>query len=140
MTSPARDERGSVSTWLLLSVATFMLIIGISVDLGGRMYALQEVQAVAAEAARTGAQQATTSDAIRGRAPDIDPAKATAAAHAYITSAGFTGTATVTGDQLHVRVTGTHTPTFLGAFGIGSTTLTGTADARLVRALNGAER
>lgn len=135
-----RDERGSISAWALVSVAAFMLIVGLSVDLGGRMYAIQHINDIAAEAARAGAQQVTAADAMRGRPVAVDPTRARTAALSYITTAGLTGTATLTGDTLHVSATGHHTPTFLGAFGIGTVTITGTADARIARALNGTER
>ncbi|WP_232550074.1 pilus assembly protein [Propioniciclava soli] len=123
---------------MLLSVVTFVIIIGISVDLGGRMYALQRINDVAAEAARTGSQQVDVASAMRGRSPRVDPGNARSAAQAYIATAGYTGTVSVSGDVLHVTVTGTHTPVFLPAF--GPVSLTGEAQARLVRAQNGEER
>lgn len=138
MNSPTRDEQGSISTWLLLSVVAFLAIIGLSVDLGGRMYALQRVHDVAAEAARTGTQQVNVAAAVRGQSPSIDPARARAAALDYIRAAGFTGTASVSGQTLRVTVRGTHTPLFIP--GAGTATVTGEAEARLVRAQNGAER
>ena len=137
-TPARRDERGSISIWMLTSVVAFVIIIGIAVDLGGRMYALQRVNDIAAEAARTGSQRVNVSDAMRGHSPNVDPAQAQAAAQSYIAAAGYSGAATVSGNTLRVTVTGTHTPVFLAAF--GSAALTGEAEARLVRALNGVER
>lgn len=137
----AHDETGSVTLWMLLSVAAFILIVGVAVDLGGRLATLQRVNDVAAEAARTGAQQVTAADAMQGRTPAVDPARARTAALAYINAAGFSGSATVTsGSVLAVSVTGTYRPKFLGAAGVGPITLTGTAEARLVRAQFGTER
>lgn len=136
-----RDEAGSVTLWMILSVATFTLILGVAVDLGGRLHTLQQVNDVAAEAARTGAQQVTSQDAMRGATPSVDGSRARAAAIAHVTGAGYTGSAHITaGNVLTVTVTGSYTPTFLGAAGIGTTTLTGTAEARLVRAQFGTER
>lgn len=138
MRTPRHDERGSVSTWMLLSVVGFVLIIGLAVDLGGRMYALQRVNDIAVEAARTGTQQVTEADAMRGRTPSVDPGKAKAAALAYIHAAGYTGTATVSGETLRVTVSGNHQPIFLTA--VPTRTLTGEAEARLIRAQNGTAR
>lgn len=133
-----RDEQGSVTVWMLLSVVAFVAIVGISVDLGGRMYALQRVQDIAAEAARAGTQQVDQANAMRGRTPQVDPAKARTAALEYIAAAGYAGTATVTsGNVLRVSVQGTHTPMFLTA---ATATVSGEAEARLVRAQNGTER
>jgi len=135
------DERGSVTTWMLLTVASFMLIVGLAVDLGGRMHTLQRLNDVAAEAARTGAQQVTAADAMRGHTPSIGGAQAKSAALAYVGAAGYAGTAAITRtDVLQVSVTGTHTPVFLGAAGVAPMQLTVTAEARLVRAQNGLER
>ena len=136
----ARDERGSATIWMVLTVAAFTLIVGIAVDLGGRMFAVQRVHDVAAEAARTGAQQVDVGNAIRGHAPALDPGRATSAALTHIHAAGHTGTATVTNGQLQVTVTGSYTPVFLSAIGVGALPVTGTGEARLVRAQNGTER
>lgn len=136
----ARDERGSATIWMALSVVAFMLIVGLAVDLGGRMHAVQHASDIAAEAARSGAQQVTTGDAMRGQTPDLDPHRATQAALAHITASGHTGTARIQAGQIHVTVTGAYTPVFLSSIGVGPLQVTGTGQARLVRAQNGAER
>ena len=134
------DERGSATIWMALTVVAFMLIVGLAVDLGGRLHAVQAVNDIAAEAARTGAQHPTTGQTMRGQTPTLEPAQATTAALAHIHATGHTGTATVQAGTLHVSVTGTYAPVFLTSIGIGPLTVTGTGQARLVRAQNGTER
>lgn len=133
-------ERGSATIWMALSVFAFMMIVGLAVDLGGQLHAVQRANDVAAEAARTGAQQADPGPAMRGQRPTLNPAQATTAALAHLHAAGYTGTATTSADHLHVTVTGHYTPLFLGSIGIGDLNVTGHGQARLARAQNGAER
>ena len=57
-----------------------------------------------------------------------------------ITASGHTGTARIQAGQIHVTVTGAYTPVFLSSIGVGPLQVTGTGQARLVRAQNGAER
>ena len=135
-----KDQRGSATIWMALTVVAFMLIVGLAVDLGGRLHALQRVNDIAAEAARTGAQHPTTGQTMRGQTPTLDPAQATAAALAHIRASGHTGTATIRTGTLHVTVTGRYQPIFLTSIGIGPLSVTGTGEARLVRAQNGTER
>ena len=134
------DERGSATIWMALTVVAFMLIVGLAVDLGGRLHAVQAVNDIAAEAARTGAQHPTTGQSMRGHNPTLDPAQATAAALAHIHASGHTGTAAIRTGTIHVTVTGSYQPIFLTSIGIGPLSVTGTGEARLVRAQNGTER
>ena len=135
-----KDQRGSATIWMALTVVAFMLIVGLAVDLGGRLHALQRVNDIAAEAARTGAQHPTTGQTMRGQTPTLDPAQATAAALAHIRASGHTGTAAIRTGTIHVTVTGSYQPIFLTSIGIGPLSVTGTGEARLVRAQNGTER
>ena len=53
-----RDERGlAVSVWVALIVPLVMLFMGIAVDLSGKVGAMREADAVAAQAARVAGQQ-----------------------------------------------------------------------------------
>lgn len=136
-----RDERGSVSVWLVMMTVALVVIVGIAVDLGGQVHARQRAHDVASEAARAGAQQLTTADAMRGNQTAIDVSKGKAAALAYATAAGYRATVTLTTDDLlQVTVTGSYQPVFLGAVGVGTAPVTAHASARVVRVLNGTER
>lgn len=138
---PTRDERGSVSVWLALTTLALVISIGIAVDLSGHVHAQQRARNIAAQAARTGAQEVTASDAIRGHTPRVDSTAAHRAAATYLSRAGVTGTVTVrAGGYLDVTVTDSYTPMFLTSLGVGTLTVTGESTARLVRAVQGAEQ
>lgn len=136
-----RDERGSISIWLVAASFVMMMLVGLTVDLGGQVHAKQRAHNIAAEAARTGAQQVQAAPAIEGRRISIDAAAARTAARHYLAAAGVTGTVTVSGgDTITVAITDTYTPKFLGVIGIRNLTVTSDASARIVRSLGGSEQ
>lgn len=138
---PVRDERGSISIWLVTSSFVMMMLVGLAVDLGGQVHAEQRAHNIAAEAARTGAEQVEAAPAIQGQYVRVDAAAARAAAEQYLAASGIEGTVTVTGgDTIRVAVTDTYTPKFLGFIGIGDLTVTSGASARIVRSLGGTEQ
>lgn len=112
-----------------------LILIGLVVDGGGKVRAVQRADAIAAEAARAGGQAIVLPAAIQGQPPRVDPAAAVAAANAFLARRRLAGTVTVTGGgrSLDVQVQ-THTPTvFLSLIGIGDLVATGHASATLVR-------
>lgn len=137
----ARDERGSISLWLVTSSFVMMMLVGLAVDLGGQVHAKQRAHDVAAQAARAGGQQVQAAPAIQGQFLAVDVAAARRAAENYLSAAGVTGTVSVTGgDTITVEVTDTYRPTLLTFIGISTRTVTGEASARLVRSLGGTEQ
>lgn len=138
-----RDERGyALSIWAVLAVTAFTLIVGIAVDLSGQVAAKSHAGAVAAQAARTAAQQLDAVGYMNdGRSREVQAAQARTAALATIGAAGMTGTVTFpTPTTLEVTVTARYTPLFLSSLGVGPLQVTGSATTRLARALNGTER
>lgn len=129
-------DRGSVSVWAAMITAAVFLLVGVAVDLGGRIQVLQQARDVAAQAARAGTQQ-LTDHAVLGQTRTVDPATAVTAARQYLNAAGAAGTVAVDGDTVSVTVTATYPTQFLGIIGIGSMTVHGTGTARLVPAING---
>lgn len=141
MTQRTRDERGSISLWMVTASFVMMMLVGLAVDLGGQVHAKQRAHNIAAEAARTGGEQIEAAPAIEGRYVSVDITAARTAAEQYLAAAGVDGTVTVTGgDTIHVAVTDTYTPTFLSFIGIGDLTVTSDASARIVRSLGGTEQ
>ena len=137
----ARDERGSISIWLVTSSFVMMMLVGLAVDLGGQVHAKQRAHDVAAQAARAGGQQVQAAPAIEGHFLAVDTAAAKQAAEEYLASAHVSGTVTITGgDTITVDVTDVYNPKFLSVIGIGDLTVTGEASARLIRSLGGAEQ
>ncbi|PUA79478.1 pilus assembly protein TadG-related protein [Nocardioides currus] len=136
-----RDERGSISVWFATASFVMIMLVGMAVDLGGKVHEQQRARAVAAQAARTGAQEVEGSTAVRGEDLRVDLNAAKAAARDYLQAAGVEGTVTVTGgDTLTVTTTDTYDSKFLGIIGLDSMQVTGEASARLIRAEGGIER
>jgi Flp pilus assembly protein TadG len=138
----ARDrERGSVSLWMVTAAMAMIILTGLAVDLGGQVLTRQHVADVAAQAARAGGQQLQASRAIRGQGVRTDPALAAAAARAYLAASDVVGTVQLRGSTaVIVHTTATYHTKFLGIIGIDHLPVTGSAESRIVRAVNGVER
>lgn len=135
------DERGSVSAWMALASFAMITVVGLAVDLGGQVHAQQRAHDVAAQAARTGAQEVLAAPAVQGRYARIDTAAARQSAQAYLSAAGVRGTVTVQGgNRILVTTRDTYPTKFLGIIGIGKVTVHGEATAHLVRSLGGVPR
>jgi hypothetical protein len=132
-----RGEGGSISAFFLVVSLGLLLVVGLVVDGGLQLRALQQADAVAAEAARQAGQQIDAPTSVRGAVPRADVAAATAAGQAHLASTGHRGSVTVIGGT-RVRVTATTTrPTLvLGLAGRPAVTVTGEAEARLTRGLD----
>lgn len=134
------DERGSISLFAIVAVFAVLVILGLVVDGGARIRALQHADDAAREAARAGGQALQAAPAIRGEAALGDTSAGRRAAQSYLAGAGVNGSVSVAGDRIVVNTTESVDPIFLGLIGIGTGTVHGHAEARIVRALNGAER
>src|SRR4051794_1792922 len=121
-------DRGSVLPFTAVVVAALVACAGLAVD-GGRILAgRRSASAIAAAAARRGSEELAFADLAGGRA-SIDPARATAVAEAYLAQAGASGSATATAVEVTVTVTLRASTVVLGAFGIGSRSVTATRSA-----------
>ncbi|MGY9067013.1 TadE/TadG family type IV pilus assembly protein [Streptomyces sp. CAS3] len=129
-----RDDDGGVTVFVAVCVFALIGIIGVVVDGGSKIRATERADYIAGEAARAGGQAIDPADAINGTAIDVDPQAAVAAAQAYLSSAGATGTVSVSGDgkNLNVTVRGSYATTFLSVVGIGSLSVTGHGKAILL--------
>jgi hypothetical protein len=134
-TADASDRElggGSVSAPVAVALLAMILVVGLAIDGVRAAQGLATADAVAEEAARAAGQGLDRGALVRGVAV-VDPAAATSAAQAYITTAGATGTATVIGsDRIHVDVTITRPTVLLGLIGRDQLTSRGSADAVLV--------
>ena len=137
----SRQERGSISIWLVTTGFAMIVLVGLAVDLGGQVHAQQHARAVADQAARTGGQQLDAAVAVRGEGAVTDTHLARQAATAYLTASGLNGTVAVTGGTtVTVNVRDTYPTTFLGIIGITSMTVTGHGQARITRSVEGVEQ
>ena len=128
-----RDDRGSISVWFATASFVMVILVGLVVDVGGKVHSQQHARAVAAQAARAGAQELDASS-VKGHGLAIDVAAAHAAAHAYLGATGVHGTVAVTeGTVLTVRTTDTYRTKFLGVIGLDTMAVTGEASARLIQ-------
>ena len=138
--APTLDERGSISIWLALSSFVMIMLVGLAVDLGGQVHALQRDHDLAAQAARAGGEEVQASSAIQGQTLAINPIAAQAAAERYLAAAGVSGTVSVKGETITVTIHDHYPTTFLGAIGINQLSVTTTATAHLIRTLGGNPR
>jgi Flp pilus assembly protein TadG len=130
-----RRDDGRIAIFFAILAPAYLAMIGLVVDGGGKIRALQRADNIASEAARAAGQAIDAGQAIEGGAKVVDPAAARSAAAAYLGKAGggVTGSVTDTGDQtLTVNVRVTWSPVILGAFGAGGSTATGRATVNLV--------
>ena len=140
MTSSNAD-RGSVTLFMVISVVGLLALIGLEVDGGARVRAVQRADTLAAEAARAAGQAIDVPAAIPGGTPVVDPASAQAAARRYLAANDVTGTVAIRdgGRTVAVDVTTTAPTIFLGIIGISSFTAHGEATATLTHGIVGAE-
>jgi len=131
---PARRDDGKITLLVLVFMIAILAVIGLSVDGGAEIRALQRADNIAADAARTAGQAIDATHAIPGGAKVVDPGAAVAAASAYLAAAGVTGTVGVSQDRQQVTVTVTITTNtvMLSIVGIDQMTVTGHATAQLV--------
>jgi len=123
-----RGDRGSVLPFTAVVVAAVIACAGLAVDGGRILAARREASALAASAARRASQELAWADLTEGRAA-IDPARAAAVAEAYLAQAGAVGSVAASADEVTVTVSVSTSTVVLGAFGIGSKTVTATRSA-----------
>ena len=126
------DDRGAIALFVVVFTMALLAAVGLVVDGGGKVRALQRADEAAREAARAGSQMLDVPAAVRGDGVRIDQAAAARAARAYLDAAGVEGTVSVQGDAIQVSTSITYQPVFLGAAGVGPLTVTGSASARPV--------
>lgn len=135
-----RDERGSISVWMIACAIALIGIAGIAVDLSGQVHTKQHAQDVAAQAARVGAEQ-VNADAVAGNTATVNLAAARYAAQTYLRDAGVSGTVSVVdGTTIHVTTSENYSTTFLGLLGVNRIKVTGDATAQLIRTEGGVAR
>ncbi|ATM24680.1 hypothetical protein SMD44_p10181 (plasmid) [Streptomyces alboflavus] len=139
--APLRCERGSMSLWWILMVIPLLVMLGITYDLGGKLRDIEHADAIAAEAARAGAQAVDPAQAVPGDAVVLDPGQAAAAARRYLAAAGVEGTATVDGNgtTITVEVTTRRPTVFLLVIGQSSLDVAGHASAELLHGVGAPE-
>ena len=138
----SRDEDGSVTLFCCIASIGLLAMVGLVVDGGAKVRALQRADRIAAEAGRAGGQAINVPAAITGTTPVLDTKRALSTAQAFLASQGATGTVRVVdgGRALVVDVTTTAPTAFLGLVGVNSFTVHGSARVTLVRGITGANQ
>ncbi|MFT4011010.1 MAG: pilus assembly protein TadG-related protein [Nocardioidaceae bacterium] len=135
-----RDERGSISVWMIASAIALIGIAGIGTDLSGQVHTKQHAQDIAAQAARVGAEQ-VSGDVVSGAQASVNFVAARNAAQQYLQAAGLNGSVNiVNGTTIEVTTTETYDTTFLGLLGISHLKVTGDATAQSIRTEGGVAR
>ena len=121
-------DRGSATVFAALAAIGLLLMVGLVIDGAGRLRAAGRADRIAAEAARAATEAANT----RGATITLDPDAAVAAAQAYLSGEGVTGTVALVGART-VQVTATVTghDLLLSLAGGGAYALTRTERASL---------
>lgn len=132
MTARRRGDGGSVSLFTVVITVVLILAVGLVVDGGAKVRALERADEAAREAARAGSQVLDVPASVRGDAVAVDPAGAARAARAYLGAAGVDGSVSVAGNSVTVSTSVQFTPVFFAVVGVGPTTVTATATARPV--------
>lgn len=136
-----RDERGSISIWMAASSFIMIVLVGLAVDLSGKVHTQQQARNVAAQAARTGAQEVQSATTVRGGVAQVSISAAKAAASSYLAQAGVNGTVSVLGgDTIVVQVSDTYDSKFLSIINLDTMRVTGEASARMIRTEGGVEQ
>jgi hypothetical protein len=123
-------ERGSVTAFVIVLVTAFIVGAGLVIDGGLALAGKTTAEDEAQQAARTAAT-ALAQGPLRDGQIIVNPGPALADAQAYIAATGDSGTVTLDGTLIHVRVVHRQQTRILALFGVGEITVTANATARI---------
>ncbi len=128
-----QGDAGVVTTWSVVVVVACAAMAGLVLDGGAVLRAHSDAFAVAATAARAGAQELSET-AAQGGDVVLDPTAAQDAAAAYLAARDATGTVTVTGATLSVTVQTQAELQLLTVLGASTVDVTATASVDALEA------
>lgn len=123
-------ERGSVTAFVVVMAAAFILGAGLVIDGGLALAGKTTAQDEAQQAARTAAT-ALAHGPLRDGQIVVEAAAALADAQAYIAATGDSGTVTLEGTLIHAHILHRQPTRILGLFGKGEITVSADATARV---------
>ena len=128
-------DRGSVTLFVAIAAMGLLVLVGLVVDGGAKVRAVQRADRLAAEAARAAGQAIDLTAVMSGREVRVEPREALGAARAYLAAAGNGGTAQLDAEHRSIQVTTTASSgtVFLGLIGISEFTVHGSATVSLIR-------
>ena len=98
-----RSEHGAISVFVVVVTVAMVAVAGLVLDGGRLLAARREAQDIAANAARAGAQ-ALDEEQLRAGRTVIDPTAGATAVARYLSQTAATGTSSVSGETVTVRV------------------------------------
>jgi Flp pilus assembly protein TadG len=128
---PSRGhDVGAATIWMISATVIVLAVAGLVFDGGTLLAAKRDAINNAEEAARAGAQGLDIDGVLAGQGPlRLDPAAACARSDAFLAANNLIGRSSCDTTTVTVTVTRNQPMSFLGAFGIGARTVTGTARA-----------
>lgn len=136
MSTHRRGEEGTITAMVIVFTIALFAMAGLVVD-GSRLYtARRHARDVSAAAARAGAQALDVDAELSSGAQLIAATDAANEAQAFLRAAGETGTVTVVGDRVRVRVNVRTSMLILGLAGVGDKTVTASGEARSTRGVD----
>lgn len=130
-----RNERGSLTPGAVILVTGLLVMIGLVVDGGRHLNALDQAGDIASQAAHAAGQQLDVDRYGAGNGVGVNPQNAIAVAQDVLSAAGATGSVTTDGDRIRITTSITKPTAFLSLAGI--TTVTGTGEAEVRLAIGG---
>lgn len=112
-TRPPDRERGAVAVSVAVLAVALLLVVGLVFEGGVAIAAKRRAVNVSEQAARAGAEQLDLGAMRADGSFRLDPAKAAAAANAYLAAAGTGGSVSVDGDTVTVTGVAWSSPTSL---------------------------
>lgn len=116
-TTPGGDgpDDGALSVYVAICAAALVILVGIVLDLGGRLRAVENADARAQEAARAASQQLDVDAVLQGKGYRVLAGQAQTAATTYLAPYHLKSETRLVDDHtVEVRVTGTYTTALLG--------------------------
>lgn len=135
----ARPDQGSLAPFVAIIMVALLSGVGLLYDGAQKVSAARDATALAAEAARAAGQE-ISGDAILGQTSTVDPSQGVIAANTFLAATGTAGSVSIQGSQVVVTTQRSWTPRFIGLFGAGTQTETGTATVSTKRVLGGTEQ
>lgn len=142
MRRQAVAERGTISVFVAVCASALVIVVGIVLDCGGRLQAVEQADARAEEAARVVGQQLDQSAVLQGRGYTIvqDRRLATDAADAYLSPYHLHGDVRFDDDHtVTVRIDTTYDTALLGVIAVTTLPVHGQGQATLVHGITEAE-
>ena len=129
-----REDDGRLSLFFAVLAIAIIASMGLAVDGGAKMRAVQLADNYATEAARAGAEAIVLPTAVTGGPKIIDSGRAIDAANRYLRDAGVTGTPSIDpgGRSITVTVTLSQPTIALNVIGIKNWSVTGVGHATLL--------